>query len=129
MRSGLGEGYHPDLISPPSPNIDLIFFSFYFFYLRDLFVRILLKIPCHAKWNNKKNGRLDRQTVTVSTLVSSHDTLILFMAFLNLPLLQRCLLVAFAVLLAKKGLELRLLLSNERFGRKKRIWRPKPTIW
>ena len=41
------------------------------------------------------------------------------MNFLQLPLLLRCLLVAFAVLYTKKGPELRLLLTNERFGEKK----------
>ena len=43
------------------------------------------------------------------------------MNFLQLPLLLRCLLVAFAVLYTKKGPELRLLLTNERFGEKKKL--------
>ena len=118
MRSGLGEGYHPNMISPPSPNFDLTFFSFLLLLFTIFICTNTIKIPCHGiNGIRRKTDALIGTTITVNTYVSSHSTLILLMAFLNLPLLLRCLLVAFAILLAKKGPELRVfLLSNERFG-------------
>ena len=65
-------------------------------------------IPCHAKWNKKKNGCLNWSAQPwLLTHLSSHSTLIL-MAFLNLNSLLRCLLVPFAIYIiyTKNGLEL-----------------------
>ena len=69
---------------------------------------VLYNVQSHAKWN-KKNGCLDR-----------HGTLIL-LTFLKLPLFLHCLLIAFATSYAKKGPELRFLLSNKCFGEKKKL--------
>ena len=75
-------------------------------------------IPCHAKWNKKKHGRLDWHDQCLLTR-KLNGTLTLLMAFLKLPLHLRCLLIAFGVLYVKKGPELCFLLPNERFGEKK----------
>ena len=106
------------MISPPSPNFDLTFFSFLLLLFTIFICTNTIKILCHGiNGIRRKTDALIGTTITVNTYVSSHSTLILLMAFLNLPLLLRCLLVAFAILLEKKGPELRFfLLSNERFG-------------